>query len=118
MPSIPVATPARNTNSSVEAIRGFPMDGLLLTIGDQIHENGILVGCTCHQPGLTIIHESGGKGFPQGRDPPPPRPVVPACRLPGPPLLPPHHLHPPQQPRRTRSPPAPPPAHSVEEPRT
>ena len=43
------------TKSSVEAIRGFPMEGLLLTIGDQIHENGVLVGCTCHQPRLSGV---------------------------------------------------------------
>ena len=55
MPSIPTAAPARNTNSSVEAILGFTMEGLLLTVGDQIYENSVLVGCACHQPRLGIV---------------------------------------------------------------
>ena len=36
------------------------MDGLLLTIGDQIHENGVLIGCARHEARLAVILQHDG----------------------------------------------------------
>ena len=38
-------------------MRGLPMDGLLLTISDQIHKHSVLIGCARYEPRLSVVGE-------------------------------------------------------------